>query len=671
MGIYKLKVATGKDLCAGTSDQVSIVLVGVQGESAKHQLPHKWNNFKPGAVTDFDVNIEEDLGELLLIRLSTEHYKKFNMDAWYCRYVDVTCPNGQLYQFPFYRWIPAFTTVEIPEGKGIILSGKTDPILQQQRKVELEKERETHKWKVYAEGAPHCIDVEKATDLPANDQFSFLKRTSFGYTLISTGLEMKLKGFTDNQDSWSNIEDIKLVFCLRQSEHSEEVSEIWKEDYFFGGQFLNGINPRLIKKCFKIPENFPVGDDMVAASLGTSTNLHKELENGNIFLADYKFLHGIPPNNSINGKQQYIAAPMCLLWKNNQNQLVPIAIQLMQTPGENTPIFLPNDSESDWLLAKIWVRNSDFQVHEVDTHLLRTHLFAEVFNIATTRQLPMGHPVHKLITPHLRFTLEINVLARTQLIGPGGLFDQAVVTGNGGIAILLKRAMDEVTYSSLCLPEDIQTRGMESVPNYLYRDDGMKIWLAVESFVSNIIHYYYESDAVVSADPELQAWVAEIFKEGFLSYKSSGMPSSLETKSSLIKFLTMVIYTCSAQHAAVNSGQFDFYAWMPNGPTSMKTPPPTAKGVSTPQSILDALPEVNTTTTGMTTVWLLSNEPRDRRRLGDYPDVRFTEEGPQKFIKDFQNKLDEISKSITERNTNMFLPYTFLNPGVIENSVSI
>ncbi|XP_075053765.1 polyunsaturated fatty acid lipoxygenase ALOX8-like [Mixophyes fleayi] len=346
-------------------------------------------------------------------------------------------------------------------------------------------------------------------------------------------------------------------------------------------------------------------------------------------------------------------------------------LQLKQTPGENNPIFLPNDSESDWLLAKIWVRNSDFQVHEVDTPLLRTHLFAEVFNIATTRQLPMGHPVHKLITPHLRFTLEINVLARTQLIGPGGLFDQAVVTGNGSIAILLKRAMDEVTYSSLCLPEDIQTRGMESIPNYLYRDDGIKIWLAVESFVSNIIHYYYESDAVVSADPELQAWVAEIFEEGFLSYKSSGMPSSLETKSSLIKFLTMVIFTCSAQHAAVNSGQFDFYAWMPNGPTSMKTPPPTAKGVSTPQSILDALPEVNTTTTGMTTVWLLSNEPRDRRRLGDYPDVRFTEEVPQKFIKDFQNKLDEISKSITERNTNMFLPYTFLNPGVIENSVSI
>ncbi|XP_075054032.1 hydroperoxide isomerase ALOXE3-like [Mixophyes fleayi] len=671
MGIYKVKIATGKYLCAGTSDQVSIVLVGVQGESAKHQLPHKWNNFKPGAVTDFDVNIEEDLGELLVVRLSTEHYKKFKMDAWHCQYVDVTCPNGQLYQFPFYRWIPGLTTVEIPEGKGIVLAGKTHPVIQQQRTLELEKERETHKWKFYSEGAPHCIDVAEVKDLPPNDQFSFLKRSSFGYSVLATGFEMKLKGFLDNQDSWSNLEDIKLVFCLRKSDYSEEVSEIWKEDHFFGSQYLNGINPMLIRKCFKIPDNFPVSDGMVAASLGTSTNLHKELENGNIFLADYKILHGVPANSSINGKQQYIAAPMCLLWKNSQDQLLPIAIQLSQTPGENNPIFLPNDSESDWLLAKIWVRNSDFQVHQGDTHLLRTHLFAEVFNMATTRQLPMGHPVHKLIIPHVRFTLEINVLARSQLIGPGGLFDQVNVTGKGGLPILLKKAMDGVTYSSLCLPDNIQTRGLESIPNYLFRDDGMKIWLAVESFVSNIIHYYYESDAVVSADPELQAWVAEIFKEGFLSYKSSGMPSSLETKSSLIKFLTMVIFTCSAQHAAVNNGQFDFYGWMPNGASSMKTPPPAAKEVSTPQTIMDALPEVNTTTLGMTTVWVLSDEPRDRRRLGDYPDVRFTEEVPQKFIKDFQDKLVEISKFINERNKGMYLPYPYLDPKVIENSVSV
>lgn len=57
---------------------------------------------------------------------------------------------------------------------------------------------------------------------------------------------------------------------------------------------------------------------------------------------------------------------------------------------------------------------------------------------------------------------------------------KALVTGRGGIPVILKKAMDEVTYSSLCLPDDIKGRGMEHIPNYLYRDDGMKIWVAIE-----------------------------------------------------------------------------------------------------------------------------------------------------------------------------------------------
>ncbi|XP_077340447.1 hydroperoxide isomerase ALOXE3-like [Lithobates pipiens] len=679
MGVYKLKVAAGKDLTAGTYNNIFIVLVGVNGESGKHQLPRQWNNYLPGSVAVIDINVEKDLGELLLVRVSMEPYLNFPLDAWFCQYVSVTCPSGQINQFPFYQWISKFMTVEIPEGKGIILSENIHLAIEQQRKVELEQTRENHKWRVYAKGVPHCIDVadDEVQHLPPNDQFSLLKESSFGFNTLTIELETKLRGFTCKTDSWQNIQDIKKVSSLHRSQISDLVCEIWKEDQFFGSQYLNGLNPILIKKCFRIPKKFPVNEQMVAPSVGASTNLEKELQNGHIFLADYKILDKVPANNSINGNQQYLAAPMCLLWK-NQDQLVPIAIQLSQTPGDDAPIFLPSDSEFDWLLAKIWVRNSDLQVHEIDTHLLRTHLLPEVFSVATIRQLPMAHPVYKLLMPHLRFTLETNTLLRKQVIGPKGFFDQAFAVGNGGIPILMKKAMDGLTYSSLCLPDNIESRGMETIPNYFYRDDGMKIWLAMESFVSNIVNYYYSSDEMVSQDPELQAWVAEIFKEGFLEYKTSEIPSSLESIGSLIKYLTMVIFTCSAQHAAVNSGQFDFYSWMPNGPTSMKCPPPTAKGVTTMPDILKALPDVNTTATGIATVWLLSKEPQDRLRssslqkpLGDYTNVRFTEKTPQHLIKEFQDKLAKISKSTQERNMAVRLPYPYLDPTCIENSVSV
>uniref|UniRef100_A0A8D0HDC3 Arachidonate 15-lipoxygenase type B n=1 Tax=Sphenodon punctatus TaxID=8508 RepID=A0A8D0HDC3_SPHPU len=604
-----------------------------------------------------------DLGPLILVRLYKEPPHLLPQCSWYCNYVEVTAPGGQTYRFPCYQWLEKKgpQTLSVFEGSG-------DKIYEQ-RKLELEERQEHYVWKDYAPGVPRCLDAESVDDLDKDVKYSFIKSVIFASRSKASKVELKLKGYSDSQESWEQLDDIKKVFAFNKTEVSEYVTKHWKEDEFFGYQYLNGLNPIVIQKCTKIPSNFPVVQEMVAEFLGESTTLAKELKAGRIFLVDYKILEGLPTGKN-NGRPQYLAAPLCLLHLNS-DQLRPIAIQLIQNPGPDNPIFLPSDSEWDWILAKTWVRNSDFHVHQTLSHLLHTHLMAETFTMATLRQLATCHPIYKLLIPHIRFTLHINTLARERLINPGGVFDLATGTGFEGLTSLLQKGTSALTYTSLCLPEDLKARGVTLMPHYYYRDDGLKIWAAVQSFVSDIVSFYYQSDGIVKGDLELQKWIDEVYKNGFLSQESSGIPSSLESVDELTAFLTMVIYTCSAQHNAVNSGQYNFGAWMPNFPSSMRQPPPTVKGKANLENYLDTIPEINTTCSIMSTLWVLSNEPGDMRRLGYYPNEHFMEEVPKQLIVAFQERLAEISKEIEERNKTLSLGYTHLYPPTIENSVSI
>uniref|UniRef100_A0A3Q2NY64 Arachidonate 15-lipoxygenase type B n=1 Tax=Fundulus heteroclitus TaxID=8078 RepID=A0A3Q2NY64_FUNHE len=492
-----------------------------------------------------------------------------------------------------------------------------------------------YSWDSYEKGLPHCIKADKPNELPPEVTFSYTKEFGFGYTLFT------------------RLDYVHLH---------------WKDDDFFGYQFLNGVNPMMIRRCDTLPDNLPLTDNMVF--LHGQCSLAEEIKNGNIFLCDYKVLDGIP-TNVINGKKQYLMAPLVLLQKTEENKIMPIAIQLKQKPAEDNPIFFPTDSEYDWLLAKIFVRSADFNVHQLNAHLLRTHLLAEVFAVSLLRNVPMVHPLYKLLVPHTRYTLYINVLARLRLISPDGVFNHVSNHLCKGMSEILRRSLSSMTYTSLCIPDDIAERGLENVPNFYYKDDGIEIWKTIHRFVKGIISFYYRTNSDIENDPELQKWIKEIFEYGFLSLTSTGIPQKFTTVDELIKFVTMVIFTGSAQHAALSIGQYDYASWMPNTPISLQLPPPTKKGDADEDTMLATFPDINTTVKGMDTMFLLSQQSTDFVPLGQYPEEHFTEDFPHKKIEEFQRELKALSNLINARNKTLEVPYTYLDPMKVENSVSI
>lgn len=59
----------------------------------------------------------------------------------------------------------------------------------------------------------------------------------------------------------------------------------------------------------------------------------------------------------------------------------------------------------------------------------------EPYIIATNRQLSTMHPIYKLLYPHMRYTLEINALARQSLINGGGVIEACFSPGKYAMEI--------------------------------------------------------------------------------------------------------------------------------------------------------------------------------------------------------------------------------------------
>ncbi|XP_006863394.1 PREDICTED: arachidonate 12-lipoxygenase, 12S-type [Chrysochloris asiatica] len=663
MGRYRIRVTTGAWIFSGSYNRVQLWLVGARG-SAELEL-----QLRParGEEEEFEHDTLEDLGPLQFVKLRKHH--SLVDDAWFCDRITVQGPGTSAEAaFPCYRWVQGQEILNLPEGTARLAGNNALDVFQRHREKELEERQQIYCWASWKEGLPLTIAADSKDDLPPNVRFHEEKRLDFEWTLKAGALEIALKRVYTLLSSWDHLEDFNQIFWGQKSMLAEKVRQCWKDDELFGYQFLNGANPMLLRRSRSLPSRLvlPSGTEELRAQL------EKELQNSSLFEADFILLDGIPAN-VIRGEQQYLAAPLVMLKMEPNGKLLPMVIQI-QPPNSNSsapPLFLPSDPPLAWLLAKSWVRNADFQLHQLQYHLLNTHLVAEVIAVATMRCLPELHPVFKLLIPHIRYTMEINTRARTQLISDGGIFDKAVSTGGGGHVTLLQRATAQLTYCSLCAPDDLADRGLLGLPNALYAHDALQLWDITARYVEGIIHIFYQSDDVVRGDPELQAWCREITEVGLCQAQDRGFPVSFQSRAQLCHFLTMCIFTCTAQHAAINQGQMDWYAWVPNAPCTMRMLPPTTKEDVTMATVMGSLPDVQQACLQMTITWHLGRQQPDMVRLGHHKEKYFSNPKAKAVLSHFQTELETLEKEITARNEQLDLPYEYLKPSHIENSITI
>ncbi|KAL5698365.1 linoleate 13S-lipoxygenase [Ranunculus cassubicifolius] len=501
----------------------------------------------------------------------------------------------------------------------------------------------------------------------------------------------------------------------------------WLRDDEFARQALAGINPVNIERL----EVFPPRSALDPIAYGPQESAMKEehiighlngmsveeaLEKNKLFILDHHdiYLPFLDRINALDGRKAY--ATRTLFFLTPLGTLKPIAIEVSlpyASHGSSSKRVLtpPVDATTNWQwqLGKAHVCSNDAGVHQLVNHWLRTHACLEPFILSAHRHLSAMHPIFKLLDPHMRYTLEINALARQSLINAGGVIESCFTPGQFCMEISATAYKQHWRFDQEGLPADLIRRGI-AVPDatqphglkllledYPYATDGLLIWDSIGKWVKTYVNHYYPDPSILQNDSELLSWYAESINVGHADLRYSSWWPKLSTADDLISILTTIIWLASAQHAALNFGQYAYGGYVPNRPPFMRRlipdekDPEYASFVSDPQGyFFSALPSMLQATKFMAVVDTLSTHSPDEEYLGERSQPSIwsgDQEIVEAFFK-FSAEINNIEKEIERRNNDPslrnrcgagVLPYELLaprsEPGVtcrgVPNSVSI
>lgn len=387
-------------------------------------------------------------------------------------------------------------------------------------------------------------------------------------------------------------------------------------------------------------------------------------------------------------KDRYLWAPIAYFVKpKDSNSIVPIGI-VYQSNAQRV-FATPNDG-INWAIAKVVVQIADATMHELISHLAYTHLVMEAILVATERQLHYTHPIYLLLRPHFEGTAFINAAAEATLVVKKGGVDELLSSTIENIQKFVAEGLQRYNFNDAMLLTDLKKRGIslsqlrDGSFHYPYADDSIQIWDAIHTWVTDYISFFY-NDETVRNDHELQSWVKELNSGG----KINGIgddPSivGINSVNYLIKMLTHIIFTASAQHAAVNYPQKSTMTFVPAMPLAgfndLK-----AINSNNLETYWQLLPPSGRTDTQIGVGYLLGSVYHTR--LGNYDDWKYNNgeevKGKTLFgliegIQDlkaaywkFKGTLDSIAGSINYKNQRRKVPYTTLLPDNIPQSVNV
>ncbi|KFK39531.1 hypothetical protein AALP_AA3G256400 [Arabis alpina] len=493
----------------------------------------------------------------------------------------------------------------------------------------------------------------------------------------------------------------------------KESRSAWRTDEEFAREMLAGLNPVVISRL----QEFPPKSNLDSAKYGNQDsairvehiepnmnglNVEEALEQNKLYILDHHDAL-MPYLTRINSTNTKTYATRTLLLLQEDGTLKPLAIELSlphaqgEVHGSVSKVFTPAEKGvegSVWQLAKAYAAVNDSGYHQLISHWLQTHAVIEPFIIASNRQLSVVHPIHKLLHPHFRDTMNINALARHILINADGILERTVFPSRYAME-MSSSVYKNWVFTDQALPKDLLKRGVIIedprndngvkllIEDYPFAVDGLEIWSAIKTWVTEYCSFYYKNDKTVQNDTEIQSWWTELRTEGHGDKQHEAWWPLMQTRDDLIETCTTIIWIASALHAAVNFGQYSYAGFLPNRPTVSRRfmPEPgtdeyTELSENVDLAFLKTITPQLQTLLGISIIEILSMHSTDEIYLGqrDSPNWTADDEALEAF-KRFGKNLELIENNIIRRNNDkrfknrtgpVNIPYTLLYPNTTD-----
>ncbi|XP_002167264.2 polyunsaturated fatty acid 5-lipoxygenase isoform X1 [Hydra vulgaris] len=372
-------------------------------------------------------------------------------------------------------------------------------------------------------------------------------------------------------------------------------NELWKSNKIFAQRRLAGSCPFHLRKVTRNEEigfhestllellnkDYDFDEYIRSASEGSILSLNEAVEQGSLFVLYHESYNDIETIPDVSDKDTSNRRPLIkvtspiTLFVLVERELKVAAIQIDYKPS--SPVYTPSSLEDKWLLARAMVEISDQDICDSKVHLGFIHFHSTIFCLTFRRHLSIQHPLYDFFQWHCVGTTSHISLSYHALVANNSMGHRLFAMGHNGFIKLSKQAYEEAYYGQYEFEPHLRKQGLFDlqVDYYPFREDGKIISEELYDFSSSFIDLYYDNDAQVQSDAELQSYANELSITGKLKPdggkgKVKDFPDTFISKDQLVtfvyRFLWFNVIHSSSNYAASHT-------FIPVRPTKLYSDP--------------------------------------------------------------------------------------------------